>query len=103
VFNLHVPPYGSGLDRCPKLDASVDPPRPVSGVEIAAGSTAVADALSRHEPMLSLHGHIHESAGIREIGRTIAINPGSEYGEGVLRSTIVDIDGDRIIPQLLTA
>jgi uncharacterized protein len=103
VFNLHVPPYGSGLDRCAKLDTSVDPPRPITGVETAAGSTAVADALHRHEPILSLHGHIHESAGIREIGRTTAINPGSEYGEGVLRCTVVDIVGDRIMAQLLSA
>jgi uncharacterized protein len=103
VFNLHVPPYGSGLDRCPKLDTSVEPPRPVTGVEISAGSTAVADALRRHEPMLSLHGHIHESAGIQEIGPTIAINPGSEYGEGILRSAVIDIDGERVSPQLLTA
>jgi uncharacterized protein len=103
VFNLHVPPHGSGLDRCPKLDTSVDPPKPITGVEIAAGSTAVVEALRRHHPVLSLHGHIHESAGIREMGSTIAINPGSEYGEGVLRTAIVDIDGDRVIPQLLSA
>jgi uncharacterized protein len=103
IFNLHVPPYGSGLDRCPKLDTSFTPPKPVSGEEISAGSTAVLDAIQRHQPMLSLHGHIHEAAGIREIGRTIAINPGSEFGEGVLRSAIVDIDGSRISPQLLTA
>ncbi len=103
VFNLHVPPYGSGLDRCPKLDTSVSPPKPITGAETAAGSTAVADALRRYEPMLSLHGHIHESAGIREIGHTIAINPGSEYGEGVLRSAVVDIEDGRVMPQLLTA
>lgn len=103
IFNLHVPPFGSGLDHCPKLDTSVDPPRPVAGEEISAGSTAVVEAIREYQPALSLHGHIHESAGIRQIGRTICINPGSEYGEGVLRSAVVDIDGDRIAPQLLTA
>jgi Icc-related predicted phosphoesterase len=103
VFNLHVPPYGSGLDRCPKLDTSVNPPKPITGAEIAAGSTAVADALRRYEPILSLHGHIHEAAGIREIGHTVAINPGSEYGEGVLRTAVIDIEDGRVMPQLLSA
>ena len=103
IFNLHVPPYGSGLDRCPKLDTSFNPPKPVSGAEISAGSTAVLAALERYGPVLSLHGHIHESAGIRELGRTVAINPGSEYGEGVLRTAVIDIDGKRLSPQLLTA
>jgi uncharacterized protein len=103
IFNLHVPPFGSGLDHCPRLDTSVDPPRPIAGEEISAGSTAVVEAIRSYQPALSLHGHIHEAAGIREIGRTVCINPGSEYGEGVLRSAVVDIDGDRISPQLLTA
>ncbi len=103
IFNLHVPPFGSGLDHCPKLDTSVTPPRPIAGEEISAGSTAVVDAIRQYQPALTLHGHIHESAGIRHIGRTICVNPGSEYGEGVLRSAVVDIDGDRISPQLLTA
>jgi uncharacterized protein len=103
VFNFHVPPFGSGLDRCPKLDTSVSPPKPITGVEIAAGSTAVSDALRRYEPVLSLHGHIHESAGICEIGHTIAINPGSEYGEGVLRCAVIDIEDGRVMAQLLSA
>jgi uncharacterized protein len=103
IFNLHVPPFGSGLDHCPRLDTSVNPPRPVAGEEISAGSTAVTDAIRKYQPALSLHGHIHEAAGIRQIGRTICINPGSEYGEGVLRTAVVDIVGDKIAPQLLAA
>jgi Icc-related predicted phosphoesterase len=103
VFNLHVPPFGSGLDYCPKLDTSQDPPRPIVGEEIAAGSTAVSETIRRYQPLLSLHGHIHESPGIRRLGRTVSINPGSEYAEGVLRCAVVDIEGDRVSPQLLTA
>ena len=103
IFNLHVPPFGSGLDHCPKLDTSVDPPRPVAGEQISAGSTAVIEAIRRYQPAVSLHGHIHEAGGIRQIGRTICINPGSEYAEGILRCAVIDIDDDRISPQLLTA
>jgi uncharacterized protein len=59
----------------------------ISGV----GSTAVRDALAKYQPMLSLHGHIHESRGEARIGRTLAINPGSEYSEGVLRGAIITL------------
>lgn len=104
VFNLHVPPYGSGLDQCPKLDTTVDPPRPIVGEEIAAGSTAVRDAIVRYGPALSLHGHIHESRGIQRLGSTVCINPGSEYGEGVLRSAVIDLEfGREVRAQLLAA
>jgi len=104
IFNLHVPPLGSALDLCPKLDTSVSPPRPLVGEEASAGSVAVRDAIARFAPMLSLHGHIHESAGIRGLGVTTSINPGSEYGEGILRSAIIDLVGGTIgSAQLLTA
>ncbi|MFL5859231.1 MAG: metallophosphoesterase [Solirubrobacteraceae bacterium] len=104
VFNLHVPPYGSGLDLCPRLDTSTDPPRPIVGESAPAGSSAVREALARFRPMLSLHGHIHESPGIRDLGGTTAINPGSEYGEGVLHSAIIDLAGPGVqSTQLLTA
>jgi Icc-related predicted phosphoesterase len=39
--------------------------------------------------MLGLHGHIHESMSVVKLGRTTCINPGSEYGEGILRGCIV--------------
>jgi Icc-related predicted phosphoesterase len=103
IFNLHVPPYASGLDLCPKLDTSTEPPRPIIGEIAPAGSHAVREALERYQPLLSLHGHIHEASGIRQIGHTTAINPGSEYGEGILHSAVIDlIDGQRVSAQLLT-
>lgn len=96
IFSLHVPPYGSGLDTGPKLDDQLRPKMGISGLETQpVGSTAVRAALERYGPRLSLHGHIHESRGVAKIGRTVAINPGSEYGEGVLRGLIIDWDRDR--------
>jgi Icc-related predicted phosphoesterase len=105
IFNLHVPPMGSGLDQCPRLDTTMSPPRPMVGEEIAAGSTAVRAAIERHQPILSLHGHIHESRGIQRIGHTTCVNPGSEYGEGVLRSAVADLvpGDDHVHVQLLAA
>ena len=96
IFNLHCPPIDSGLDKCPKLDASVYPPKPLRDgggfVMFSAGSTAVRAAIERYQPTLGLHGHIHESRNVARIGRTVCINPGSEYAEGVLRGVLVNLD-----------
>ena len=95
VFNLHCPPQGTGLDSVQKIDAEF---RPVfeggSPVMIAAGSTAVRAAIERHQPLLSLHGHIHEARGVQRIGRTVSINPGSDYASGQLQGVVIDlVDG----------
>ncbi|MDA4114709.1 MAG: hypothetical protein OK474_11750 [Thaumarchaeota archaeon] len=96
IFNLHCPPVDSGLDTCPKLDTSVCPPRPIMRagglLMYGAGSTSVRAAIEKHQPMLGLHGHIHESRNMTKIGRTVCINPGSEYAEGILRGALVNFD-----------
>lgn len=93
VFSLHVPPYGSGLDFAPRLDAQLKMVMTGTGPEmIPVGSTAVRDAILKYQPMLALHGHIHESKGVQLLGRTRAVNPGSEYAEGVLDGALVDLD-----------
>ena len=93
IFNFHVPPVDSTLDLCPKLDWSTDPPTPIVSagqiVMAGAGSAAVRKAIEKYQPMLGLHGHIHEAQGMVKIGRTTCINPGSEYGEGILRGCLV--------------
>jgi Icc-related predicted phosphoesterase len=97
VANIHVPPYGSALDIAPRLDTSIYPPRAIAGETAPVGSTAVHDFLAQHQPLLSLHGHIHESPGAVKIGRTEAINPGSEYAEGMLRAVLVTIEPGRVV------
>ena len=91
IFNFHAPPYGTGLDEAPELDSTL---RPTHGGAVmkAVGSTAVRDAILAHQPMLSVHGHIHESRGIKRLGRTLAINPGSVYGDGVLQGAVLELD-----------
>jgi Icc-related predicted phosphoesterase len=98
IFNFHDPPLDSTLDTCPMLDWSVDPPLPIvkAGqiVMHGAGSKSVRKAIETYQPMLGLHGHIHESQSVARLGRTTCVNPGSEYGEGVLRGCLVNfIDG----------
>jgi len=91
IFNFHAPPYGTGLDEAPALDETL---RPIHGGAVMkpVGSTAVRDSINKHQPLLSLHGHIHESRGIKRMGRTLAINPGSVYGDGVLQGAVVELD-----------
>jgi Icc-related predicted phosphoesterase len=97
VANIHVPPHGSALDLAPELDTSVSPPRAISGSTVPVGSVAVKEFLEQKQPLLSLHGHIHESPGAVSIGRTRAINPGSEFAEGILRGVLVTIEPGRVV------
>jgi uncharacterized protein len=94
IFNFHAPPYGTGLDEAPALDATL---RPIHGGAVMkpVGSTAVRDAITKHQPMLSVHGHIHESRGVKKMGRTLAINPGSVYGDGVLQGAVIDLNAKK--------
>jgi Icc-related predicted phosphoesterase len=100
VFNLHCPPIDSGLDTCPKLDATSMPPKPVvkqgKVVMQGAGSVSVRKAIETYQPLLALHGHIHESLGAAKIGRTLCLNPGSEYGEGILKGALISLNNEKI-------
>jgi len=94
IFNFHAPPFGTGLDDAPALDENL---RPMHGGAVMkpVGSVAVRDAINKHQPLLSVHGHIHESRGIKKMGRTLAINPGSVYGDGVLQGAVIELDAKK--------
>jgi Icc-related predicted phosphoesterase len=93
VFNLHVPPRGTAIDVAPRLTADLKPIVRGGSVETApAGSTAVRALIERYQPPVALHGHIHEARGSVRIGKTVCINPGSEYGEGVLHGALLVLD-----------
>jgi Icc-related predicted phosphoesterase len=92
VFMIHVPPHDSGLDTAPLLDENLRPT--VSAGDVLrgpVGSTAVRRIIEDYQPVLSIHGHIHESGGERKIGKTLCINPGSEANHGILRGYLIDI------------
>lgn len=92
LFNLHVPPHGSGLDWAPLLTEDLRPVQAGGEVQmVPVGSQAVDAVLREHQPLLGLHGHIHESRGSARIGSTLSLNPGSRYGEGVLDGALVTI------------
>ena len=91
VLGLHAPPYDTQLDVAPKIDWDS---LTVQGQDVAhVGSTAVKEVIEQVQPLLSLHGHIHESRAAVRIGRTLAVNPGSSYVEGTLSGCVVELDG----------
>jgi uncharacterized protein len=96
IFNIHVPPYDSGLDSAPDLNEDLSV-KTSAGAQLSApaGSTAVREAIEHYQPLVSLHGHIHEADGSVRIGRTVAMNAGSEYSDGRLRGVLFSLaDGD---------
>jgi Icc-related predicted phosphoesterase len=103
VFNFHCPPYDTGIDSGPKLDENFRMRSGASGAEMhPVGSRACRAAIEQHQPLLGLHGHLHESRGVAKLGRTVCINPGSEYNEGILRGALVDLRKGRLKSQQFT-
>jgi Icc-related predicted phosphoesterase len=105
VVNFHCPPYGSGLDVAPELDETLKPViRGGRPSFIPVGSKAVRDAIKRYQPVVALHGHIHESRAAQKIGSTMCLNPGSDYSADLLRGAVVDISEDgELLDFLFTA
>lgn len=104
IFNIHVPPRDSSLDTAFEVDEELryvtKGGRPH---EVATGSSAVRQIIEEAQPLLSLHGHIHESKGVTRLGRTVAINPGSDYGSGHLDGCLVHLARGRVINQYLVS
>ena len=101
---LHVPPFSSGLDTCPDLDKNLKIITQGGQVVMkSAGSPAVKTFIEKVQPMLSLHGHIHESPGHFHNGRTLMINAGSEYAEGIMKAAIVNLEDGKVKGHLLVS
>lgn len=99
IFNFHVPPYGTSIDLAPYLKDM----RQSAGTMIHVGSKAVLESINKYQPFLGLHGHIHESKGVQNIGKTFICNPGSEYGEGLLKGIILTLDGTKMKNYVFTS
>jgi Icc-related predicted phosphoesterase len=101
IFDIHVPPYKSGLDDAPELDKDLRPVLAGQSLQ-PVGSTALREAIQKYQPLLGLHGHIHEGRGATRIGKTLCINPGSMYEQGVLLGTLVKLGRNKIENYVLT-
>jgi Icc-related predicted phosphoesterase len=97
IFNIHVPPYDCGLDLAPRLDESLQV-QLVGGQPdmVPVGSPSVAESIAAYQPLLSLHGHIHEGRGMTKTGRTVVLNPGSEYEQAALLGALIDIKPGKV-------
>ncbi|MCS7248936.1 MAG: metallophosphoesterase [Anaerolineales bacterium] len=101
IFNLHAPPYGSGLDEAPEL--TKDMRLAYAGRSmVPVGSKAVLRVIEKYQPLLSLHGHIHEGKGTRKYRRTLCINAGSQYEQGILQGVVVELEPKKIRSYVLT-
>jgi Icc-related predicted phosphoesterase len=62
VFMFHVPPYQTKLDRA-ALDGRTVEHVPL---DVHIGSIAVKRFIKSHQPLITLHGHVHESARLTQ-------------------------------------
>lgn len=63
ILVLHHPPIDTNCDKI------------TSGIHV--GSKLFRKFIEEHQPLAVICGHIHESAGIDYIGKTLVINPGA--------------------------
>lgn len=101
VFNLHAPPYGSGLDEAPELTKDLRPAYAGRSL-VSVGSKSVLAVIDKYQPLLGLHGHIHEGKGTRKYKKTLCINPGSMYEQGVLHGAVVELKPNKVGNYVLT-
>ncbi len=100
IYNFHCPPYSTGLDDAPEIDADMRP-KDAGRSTVPVGSTAVRESIEEGQPTLALHGHIHEARGNTRLGRTLCINPGSSYEQGQLLGAVVDLDGGKKVKRFV--
>jgi Icc-related predicted phosphoesterase len=103
IWNVHVPPYDTGLDTV--AEVTEDLKLVMRGGQphmVPVGSTAVRELLERYQPMLAVHGHVHECRAVGRVGSAVVVNPGSEYTEGVLRAAVISVERERVSAQLMS-
>jgi len=100
IFNFHAPPYGFALDLAPELSADLVQ---AADRRVHVGSRAVAKMIEKYQPLIGLHGHIHESRGAQKIKRTLIVNPGSEYSEGILKGAVIVLEKGKVKDYVFTS
>jgi len=101
IFNFHAPPYGSGLDEAPELTKDMRPAYAGRSL-VPVGSKSVLAVLDKYQPLLGLHGHIHEGKGTRKYKKTLCINPGSMYEQGILHGVVIELKPQKVGNYVLT-
>ena len=75
VFLFHTPPYDTALDRVALHEKTYEH----VALDVHVGSIAVRRFIEERQPLLTLHGHVHESTRLTgewkiRLGRTVCIN-----------------------------
>ncbi|MFH1328535.1 MAG: metallophosphoesterase [Candidatus Bathyarchaeota archaeon] len=100
IFNFHCPPYKTILDQAPRISKGKDGELKFgSGGAFdmfSVGSKSIKDSILKYQPLVALHGHIHEAKGVQKLYNTIMINPGSRYIEGALDSVLVQLEDHKV-------
>lgn len=99
IFLFHSPPYNSNLDKINTKNKMIDFVQPDENV----GSIAIRKFIEKNQPLLTLHGHIHESTSLTgewkiKIGNTICMNASTNSAElSVIKFSIngTDIEATR--------
>ncbi len=103
IFVFHCPPVETALDLAPRLTPDLKIVQKAGSIDFMhVGSRSVREVIESHQPFLSLHGHIHESRGEERLGRTLSLNPGSEYSEGLLHGVLLDLEDGRLVNHQFT-
>ena len=82
IFLTHCPPYDCDLDRADLDGKSVDH----APLDVHIGSIALQRFIAERQPLLTLHGHVHESrqmtgAWRAQFGRTVSCNGANDGPE----------------------
>lgn len=98
VFNFHCPPFGTKIDLAPKLDKDLKPIYIAGGEPEFShvGCKSVREIIEKYQPLISLHGHIHESNGFEKIGKTMSFNTGSEYTASIFKGLLVNLSENKL-------
>ncbi len=103
IFNLHVPPINTKLDQAPALTPDLKPITTGGHVQtMSAGSLATRRVIEKYQPLVGVHGHIHESKGYEMIEKTMCFNPGSDYSEGTLKGLFLRLEREKIKSYMFT-
>jgi Icc-related predicted phosphoesterase len=92
VYVIHTPPFNTNLDMM--YD------------DLHIGSAAVRSFIEKHQPPVTVHGHIHESPTqsgsiVDQLGRTVSLNPGDS--REALRALVIEIENAHVTWRLLTS
>ena len=74
ILVTHAPPYGTKID-CTRWRSHV-------------GSKSIRKIILDYHPLIAISGHIHESAGLDYLGKSIVVNPGPLYNMNAVEIVI---------------